>query len=731
MQHADNQGLDGGTTLQETYLFGQFRLSLARRSLDMSGNPVPLSARAFDMLQVLIESRDRVLSRDEIMARVWPGQSVEPSNLTVQMSTLRRALGDTGEISQWIATVQGRGYRFIGTIDSMPAEAPLQPCTVIDVAPPPVPPQNRLPWWRIAVAAGLVALAGLAALAVTQLRPRAGRPPPLSIVVMPMRDLSDGGGKQYLADAISDDLTTDLSHIPGSLVIARESADAYKGRAVPAGEVGRALNVRYLLEGSLRAEGSQLRINAQLIDTRNGAHIWAERFVVPTDRLLDAQNEIVRRIAGALDVALIGAEAALAAQVRPTNLSALDHFYRGRSILDHGAALGQLSAAQRELEQAVAADPDFVEALATLGWLLVLKQQGFEYATQAQDDAEAARVIGHALVLSPHNPTALSARGRFLAASGRCAEAIAAFDITLQVDPANLHALWGIQLCAWRNGEAARVVPALQAILRINPQGPDLERGTRLLGMARLFSGDAAGAVADLLRAEALEAGGQPDVDNPTQAEMTETFLIAGYALLGNQDEARRRYAAFRTRLPRRSVWRLTALFTPAQTRVPAFAGIADALVQAGMPRFSDPTRDDGLAPGTAPLQGGEFSATPRGIPGGETIDTARLRQLLAARPAPLIVDVGRRMRVPPGALLVSDDGPAAEPGGLDAPETVSRLAASRGGVVVMETGSAGVDGYNAALHLIANGLRPVYWYRGGEEAWAAAGWPGEDRRGE
>ena len=132
----------------------------------------------------------------------------------------------------------------------------------------------------------------------------------LSVVVMPFRNLSGDASQDFLADAISDDLTTDLSKIPGSLVIARQSADSYRGRAVPAAEIGRALRVRYLLEGSLRTEGRSVHINAQLIDTTTQAHLWAARFDTAPDKLGDARNAIVRRIASALDVVLSDTDAA-------------------------------------------------------------------------------------------------------------------------------------------------------------------------------------------------------------------------------------------------------------------------------------------------------------------------------------------------------------------------------------------------------------------------------------
>jgi TolB-like protein/DNA-binding winged helix-turn-helix (wHTH) protein len=726
------------------YWFGPFRLDLSRRTLEKSGTPVTLSSRAFDLLQTLIEAHDRIVGRDELVAHAWPGMTVEASNLTVQMSALRRALGDVGDEPALIATVPGRGYRFIGRLENhaSPEVTPVAPQALPPAAPLPAD-QTAAPArpatgagarpaakWRNAMAAAACAVPLALGGAWFALIPGRHVPsPPLSIVVMPFRNLSADQGRAYLADAISDDLTTDLSHIPGSLVIARASADAYKGRSVPAGEVGRALNVRYLLEGSLHAEGDVMRVNAQLIDTATGAHLWAERFDVTTTRMMDMLNDVVRRIASALDVALVNAEAARAEHERPNNPGALDLFFRARSLLDRANTLNDMTQAQHLFERAIQLEPDFVDALAALGWLLVLKDQGFEYPTQMQDDAEAGRVTSHAMALAPHNPAVLAARGRFLVSVGNCAEASAAAEAALAIDPDNEAALVDSALCAWRQGEPEKVGPALEATLRVDPQGPAVRRRQQTLGMAALFSGHADQAIRYLLQSDTGQATPVAPMDNPTWDETNRLYLIAAYALSGDLAEARRRYQAYQAIWPHRSVWRHAAMFTPAQTGVPQFPHIEDALVQAGMPRYADPRQDFGVAPTSVPLDGGEFAATPLTVPGAETIDTARLRQLLAKSPPPLVVDAGKGMAVISGAILLADVAADAAPA-LNDQAVAARLRQAAGGIVVMDTGCTGVDGYNTALTLLAKHYGTIYWYRGGEEAWAAAGLPAEDRRG-
>jgi TolB-like protein/DNA-binding winged helix-turn-helix (wHTH) protein len=739
------------------YRFGAFRLDPSRRALEHDGVPVAMSARAFDILEYLIQTHDRVVGREELMAHAWPGVIVDPSNLTVQISALRRALGDTGEDPLYVATVTGRGYRFIGRLEAQVADvaepvaaiilesvaeasstgmslaqAPMAVAAPTPAAARPLPRPADLVTIAPRRRASLLAVAAMAAVAVVLasvatrmvLHGGAHMPPRLSIVVMPFRNLSDDHGRDYLADAISDDLTTDLSHIPGSLVIARASADAYKGRAVPAQEVGRALNVRYVLEGSIRPTGGTLRINAQLIDARDGGHIWSERFDTSAARLGQAQSDIVDHLATALDLALVEAEVARAQRERPNNPDALDLFNRARALRHTGTTLAEMTAAQGYLERAIKLEPDFVDALATLGLLLISKEQGFGYATQAADDREADTVIRHALELSPNNANALAARGRFLASSGRCAEATAAFDAALVADPTNADALVGISLCVWRLGQPEKVVAALEATQRVDPRGPDASRNIRRLGMAYLWNGQAQNAIKQLLLSDAAAVAAPEDVDNPSQQESTRVFLIAAYAMAGDMAEAKRRYAAYSAIWPRRSVFRQAAFFTPAQTGVPGFARIKDALAAVGMPRFSDEHGD--CAAADSPPADAEFAATPCIIAGATLVDTETVHRMVNGPARPVVVDVGAGMAVIPGTVLLTEAEAASDPKTLAA----APLLRAASGIVVMGTGPAGALSYTTARRFAAAGFGTIYWYRGGEEAWSAAGLPSEDHRG-
>src|ERR1700730_13357971 len=278
----------------DIFLFEGFRLDrrgLSRRDVRGVFVPVVIGSRGLDVLGVLIEGDGYLVLKDEIMAAVWPGTVVEDNNLTVQISTLRRILDQGRAEGSCIQTVAGRGYCFVATVARQAADAG----------------------------------SGSAAVSSSGARP----PPRFSIVVLPFTNLSSDPDQEYFADGITDDLTTDISRITGSFVIARSTALIYKGKTADAKQIGCELGVRYVLEGSVRRSGQQVRTNTQLIDTDTGAHLWAERFDHDARDLFALQDEITSRIAFALNLELIGAEA-----TRPTDHpDALDCIFQGRAAL--------------------------------------------------------------------------------------------------------------------------------------------------------------------------------------------------------------------------------------------------------------------------------------------------------------------------------------------------------------------------------------------------------------
>ena len=191
--------------------------------------------------------------------------------------------------------------------------------------------------------------------------PEKSGPPRLSIVVLPFANIGGDPEQEHFVDGVTESLTTDLSRIRGSFVIGRNTAFTYKGKAVDLKQIGRELNVRYVLEGSVQRGGNRMRVNVQLIDAETGNHLWAERFDKPLADLFDMQDEIVARLAGALNAQLVAAEARRAEQA--PNPDSMDLYFQGLAWLNKGSTPDNVAQARSFFDRALAADPDNVEAL--------------------------------------------------------------------------------------------------------------------------------------------------------------------------------------------------------------------------------------------------------------------------------------------------------------------------------------------------------------------------------
>ncbi len=726
--------------------FGPFRLDVEQRRLSRAGVPVALSSRAFDILATLVEHRGRVVSKDEIMTRVWRGMIVEENNLAVQISALRRALGDGGGAAPMILTVPGQGYRFVGRLQAeeaapAPMGVPEAAASALPpIAMPPVPdaaapsavppvtrPVGRV-WRSPMVTAALVALV-VGLVGADLLRPVAPPapvvapapvPPRLSIAVLPFRDLSDDRCCDYLADAISDDLTTDLSLIPGSVVIARESADVFRGHPAPADAIGRRLNVRYLLEGSLRAVEGNFSVNAQLIEAASGAHLWAERFSVPRAHLGDAQAAIVQRLASALGVKLVDIEGARSLREHADAPDALDLFLRARSVLDRSDTLDSMNQAQALLEQALAKAPDDVRVLSELGWLLTRKNHNYVTAHRDSDLEEARRVTAKAMALEPHDPAVLADKAVLQFNDGDCPDAQLTFQLALDGQPNSVRALTGLAACEFQLGRFANVVSSLSNLLLIDPEGPGQRTRFYKMGFAQLMLGRPDDALTWLDRAIAGAPEPVPGAPDFGPEEWARLALIAAERLAGNTAKSDALFASYRKVWPTRSTWIIESHFPRTIVILPHFRRFIVALEDAGMSRFNNASSALTIENCGGLDQAARKDAARR----PQLVDTKGLLNLLSAGKTK-IVDFGVGAAVPRGGQIS-----LLSPFSLsDMSELAGRLRAEGAtAIVTMGSGSQDPRGCQAAKAL-AQAAIPVLWYRGGEEAWAQAGLPSTDQR--
>ena len=236
-----------------------------------------------------------------------------------------------------------------------------------------------------------------------QTAPLPSSAPRLSIVVLPLANIGGDPEQDYFVDGVTESLTIDLSRISGSFVIARNTAFSFKGKAIDVKQIGRELNVRYVLEGSVQRGGSRLRVNVQLIDAETGNHLWAERFDKPVADLFDMQDEIVSRLANTLNAELIAAEARRAE--RSPHPDAMDLYFQGWASLNRGATPEYNTQARRFFERALLLDPCCVEAL--VGAALV----NIQAANILFSEIRTARLAAEAAVLESSVPGAEPCRG--------------------------------------------------------------------------------------------------------------------------------------------------------------------------------------------------------------------------------------------------------------------------------------------------------------------------------
>jgi adenylate cyclase len=269
--------------------------------------------------------------------------------------------------------------------------------------------------------------------------------PRLSLVVLPFENLGGDKEQDYFADSITDDLTTDLSHLPESFVISRGTAFTYKGKAVDAKQIGRELGVRYVLEGSVRRVGENITVNAQLISTETGAHVWADRFDGKRSKLGELQVEFVARLANSLNAELIRAESLRALRERPDNPDAVDLAMRGWALANQTDSKERFNNAIALFERALSADSQNVQAVTGLALVLIWREGDGWSDDPTKDYARAEAIIDRALMLQPESSWLHDANANILANKHQWGPAIAELETAIAYDRnhANAHAVAG------------------------------------------------------------------------------------------------------------------------------------------------------------------------------------------------------------------------------------------------------------------------------------------------
>jgi adenylate cyclase len=422
----------------------------------------------------------------------------------------------------------------------------------------------------LAAIVGLIGIAGggwyfFNAKRTTSNAPIAGSAAHLSIVVLPFANLSGDASQDYFADGVSENLTTDLSRIRNSFVIARNTAFSFKGKNVDTKAISKELGVRYVLEGSVQRDQNQVRVNAQLIDGETGAHLWADRFEEDVTNLFKLQDQVVARLANTLRHELVRAEAEK--DTGSKNADAIDLAMRGRALLWPPFSKDKVDTARTWFEKALKVDPNNSDALAGEAYTYTLE---FAFGSRNSETDYDAKILGQAdrsVTLDRNNALAYLAKSFYLLVSLRPNDAFRAANAGLAIDPnnASLLATRSIAQTYLRQFEQAK--SDVQQAMRLSPRDPALSQWHNFLADAEIGLGNLNAAIEEANKA----------IDGGYRVFYAYLNLAVAHALKGDMDEARAPLAEARRLNPKLSIrWLIE--------RKPVLEPAFDVLRKAGLP---------------------------------------------------------------------------------------------------------------------------------------------------
>jgi len=409
------------------FVFDNHVLDTDRRELHRGSAAVPVEPQVFDLLLHLVQNRDRVVSKDDLIASVWRGRIVSDSTLASRINAARRAIGDNGDEQRLIRTVARRGIRFVGSVD---ARADAGAARVVPMM-------------------------------------RAERP---AIAVLPFTNANGEPEQDYFADGIAEDIITELSRLRWCLVIARNSSFTYKGNPVPMKQIGEELGVGYLVEGSVRKSGERVRITAQLNDVATGKQLWAERYDRQLSDVFAIQDEITKAVVAAIEPQVYANECFRAQRKAPENLDAWDLVMRA---LSHFWRMTREDnrLARALLERAIALDPNYAQALAVFAVSTMFgARMGWEDEAVAVPVAE--RAAHGAVRADGEDPWAHLALATIHLRRGRFEDSLAAFETALRLNPNFSLALGCYGLVLSGIGRSQEGADAARRALRLSPHDP-------------------------------------------------------------------------------------------------------------------------------------------------------------------------------------------------------------------------------------------------------------------
>ena len=515
-----NEGLHQPTAsgIRNPLRIGDWLIEPDAGRVSREGVSTKLEPKAMDLLVYLAQRPGQVLSREELEQAIWTGTVVGYDALTSAIIKLRKALNDRSRKPQIIETVSKRGYRLIAPVTTPDRESPTH-AAAVDTASP----SRR--WLALAFVAAVLLLMLMAISWLVVNRPTSPVPAIPSIAILPFTNLSGDPKFEYFSDGITEDIITDLSKLSGLMVVARNSAFAYKDQPLALKTVAEKLGVRYVLEGSVRRAGDELRINVKLIDAETGAHLWAERYNRRLQDIFSVQDDVRGNIVKVLALTLTDDEQRAASRRYTQSVEAYDLLLRGQSL--YARSTREDNARARELyKRAIGLDPNFARAYAAVA-LTFAEDSRYGWSADASASLKPAITYAQrAVALDPSIPQTHWSLGYVYVFNRQYDAAVAAAERAIALDPNNADAHTTLAFGRVYQGRPRVAIPLVQKAMRLNPHYPS--QYPSILGRAYYHSGQYPLAVETLRHALDI---------NPGRIS-PQLYLILSYVALGKLDEA-------------------------------------------------------------------------------------------------------------------------------------------------------------------------------------------------
>jgi DNA-binding winged helix-turn-helix (wHTH) protein/TolB-like protein len=435
--------------------FGQFRFDPAEHLLLRDGKPVSLTPKAFEILQILLMSSGRLLSKEELMSRIWPNSFVEEANLTVNISALRKALGDRPDGGDYIETVPKHGYRFVAEVTELleEAEAASRPQVRIVVQPreereesetgvarplPPSPASAASSSRRVLVGT-LFAAAAIAILGLFLYRQHTARQLPATsrrLAILPFQNLRHDPDSDFLGYSLADAVITKLGYVQSLRVRPSYAIAKYRNQNIEIAQVAADLKVDTLLTGAFIRDGDDLRITCQLVDATSDNILWNGAFDLKYDKLLTVHDQVAQEIVKGLELNLSPSEAERLKPDKPVDAAAYEYYLRGVDLYSRN----DFSTAVKMLEKSAELDPNHALTWAYLG-RSYNASASFEFGGQ-EHYRKARAAFDRALALQPTQPEANVYTANWLTDTGRVEEAVPLLRKALLTNPSHAEVHW-------------------------------------------------------------------------------------------------------------------------------------------------------------------------------------------------------------------------------------------------------------------------------------------------